>query len=203
MTTLAAKKTIDRYTLSIINIVLILFALIHKTLIPAPTIVDHRHLTSGHPRRSGQNDLPKRSRTTTIPQARGHSFTTFRSSFLSLPLEDRLQFLSWVFEGALPRYMPSCERTISIAPPMIETEVSDQNHPHGAARRPDESNIGRHSSRKGMPWSPKEKNLLVELRRERKLPWSEMIRLFSEQFLGRSQSSIQVYWSTYLKDTQS
>jgi hypothetical protein len=51
----------------------------------------------------------------------------------------------------------------------------------------------RKSSRKGRRWLSGEESLLVELRRDRRLPWSDVARLFSEQYPGRSQGSIQVY----------
>jgi hypothetical protein len=50
-----------------------------------------------------------------------------------------------------------------------------------------------------MLWLPKEENLLVKLRREQGLPYSDIARLFSEQYSRGSQGSIQVYWSTHLK----
>lgn len=140
----------------------------------------------------------KRRRTATTSQEYEHSFTTLRSSFLSIPLEDRLQFISWLFEGALSRSISDCER---IVPPTSKVQDSVQNQPRGATKVLDENSRSRYCSRKGMPWSPEEKSLLLELRGEQKLPWSDVTRLFSERFLGRSQSSIQVYWSTYLKDT--
>ncbi|KAE8377790.1 hypothetical protein BDV26DRAFT_262939 [Aspergillus bertholletiae] len=42
------------------------------------------------------------------------------------------------------------------------------------------------SSRKGLPWSSKETGLLLRLRRDEKRPWSEVTRLFSDQFPGWS-----------------
>lgn len=57
----------------------------------------------------------------------------------------------------------------------------------------------RGNSRKGMPWSPEEEKLLAELKGEKGLPWSTVTKLFSAQYKGRSQGSIQVYWSTNLK----
>lgn len=56
------------------------------------------------------------------------------------------------------------------------------------------------TSWKGMPWLSEEKDLLLRLRRDEKQPWLDVIRLFSDQFLGRSPSSIQVFWSTTLKN---
>jgi hypothetical protein len=54
------------------------------------------------------------------------------------------------------------------------------------------------NSRKGMPWLPEEEELLVRLKRDQGLRWSDVTRLFSEQYPGRTQGSIQVYWTTNL-----
>lgn len=136
----------------------------------------------------------KRRQTITASQEGPHSFATLCSNFLSLPIEDRLQFLSWLFEDALSRCISDCERNPNV-PLSNEAQVPNQNGSHGTAKKPDER-----ISRKRMPWSPEEKNLLVQLRREQQLTWSRVTRLFSEQFGGRSLGSIQVYWYTYLKD---
>ena len=142
----------------------------------------------------------KRRRTITVSQGCEHSFTTLCSSFQSLPIDDRLQFLSWLFEGALPRCMPDCKLTTD-GPTLDESQVFDQNNSrHGTGKKLDKSSRGRHNFRKHMPWSLEEKNLLVQLRREQKLSWSDVTRIFSEQFGGRSSGSIQVYWYTFLKD---
>lgn len=56
-------------------------------------------------------------------------------------------------------------------------------------------------SRRGMPWSSEEVSLLLRLRRDEKRPWSEVAKLvFSDHFPDRSQGSIQVFWSTTLKN---
>ncbi|KAL2816402.1 hypothetical protein BDW59DRAFT_9894 [Aspergillus cavernicola] len=62
-------------------------------------------------------------------------------------------------------------------------------------------NRGTHqkNSRKGKPWLPEEEELLLKLKNDQGLPWSVVVRLFSEQYPGRSQGSIQVYWSTNIK----
>jgi hypothetical protein len=70
--------------------------------------------------------------------------------------------------------------------------------PQGAADSSDNSGT-LEKSRKGMPWLPEEESLLLELRNTRGLPWSDVTNLFSLQYPGRSQGSIQVYWSTKLK----
>lgn len=143
----------------------------------------------------------KRRRTITVSQECEHSFTALCSSFQSLPMEDRLQFLSWLFEGALPRCMPDCKLTTD-GPLLDEIQASDQNKSrHGTTKKLGKSNRGRHNFRKHMPWSPEEKNLLVQLKREQRLSWSDVTRIFSERFEGRSSGSIQVYWYTVLKDT--
>ena len=142
----------------------------------------------------------KRRRTITVSQECGHSFTTLCSSFQSLPMEDRLQFLSWLFEGALPRCMPDCKMTTD-GPTLDEIRVSDQNNPcHGTAKKLGKSSRGRHNFRKRTPWSLEEKNLLMQLKKDQKLSWSDVTRIFSEQFEGRSSGSIQVYWYNFLKD---
>ncbi|KAL5335553.1 hypothetical protein BJX70DRAFT_390580 [Aspergillus crustosus] len=47
----------------------------------------------------------KRPRAYSISPSKDNFFTTIRSYFISLPLNDRLQFLSWLFEGALQHCM--------------------------------------------------------------------------------------------------
>jgi hypothetical protein len=148
---------------------------------------------------------PKRLRATAVICQKEGSFSTLSSHFSASPVAERLQFLSWLFEGALPRCMSDLKRTTYIAPPTVEKEGGDlRSSPRltrSRERAPalDNSNMPRPSSRKGMPWLPEEEDLLVKLRREQGLPWSDVVRLFSEQYSGRTQGSIQVYWSTHLK----
>lgn len=52
------------------------------------------------------------------------------------------------------------------------------------------------SSRKRTPCPMEEADLLLKLRKDECRPWSEVARLFSEQYPGRSLGAIQVYWST-------
>ena len=60
-------------------------------------------------------------------------------------------------------------------------------------------NMGRAPcSRKGLSWSDEEIDLLVKLREEENIPWSELTEQFGQKFPGRSQGSLQVYWSTKL-----
>jgi hypothetical protein len=53
-------------------------------------------------------------------------------------------------------------------------------------------------SRKGKAWEPDEIKFLVQLKKDG-LPWSVIARRFEEHFPGRSQGTIQVYWSKNLK----
>ncbi|ODM19086.1 hypothetical protein SI65_05703 [Aspergillus cristatus] len=119
------------------------------------------------------------------------SFSMLRSHFLSLPLDERLQFLPWLLEGALPCHIPRSDpmksRNRDVRSASRFTHPPDYSEPHG-------------SSRKGMPWSREEVDLLLKLRRDERRPWSAVTRLFSKRFPGRSQGSIQVYWSTTLKN---
>lgn len=57
----------------------------------------------------------------------------------------------------------------------------------------------RNPSRKGKPRSMEEERLLVKLREEQNLSWSEVIEQFEGKFPGRSKGSIQVFWSTTIK----
>ncbi|KAL4748275.1 hypothetical protein BDW72DRAFT_205788 [Aspergillus terricola var. indicus] len=139
---------------------------------------------------------PKRLRARSRLPLQEDSFTALQSHFMSLPLDDRLQFLSWLFKGALSCCMANtslsvCEgreaRATCCSSPQDEMEQNP-----GACRE------DQRSSRKRMPWSTEEADLLLRLRREEKRPWAEVTRLFSEEFPGRSPGAIQVYWSTNL-----
>lgn len=130
------------------------------------------------------------------------SFLAVRSQFENLSVEDRLQFLSWLFEGALshcvstplgadPDSSSSC-----ISKPGIEVtydcgSMSSNTELAEAQYTP--------STRKGLSWSLGERQLLVKLREQQNLGWPEVVQRFSEKFPGRSKGSIQVYWCTTLK----
>lgn len=138
----------------------------------------------------------KRLRVPSVLPSMEDSFTALRSHFVSVPVGERLQFLSWLFEGALASCMSDSPLTTcddrdaratshSSAPHMIEPNRCDCRKAGG-------------SSRKGMAWSREEVDLLLKLRKEEGRPWSQIARLFSEQYPGRSQGAIQVFWSTTL-----
>ncbi|KAL3429154.1 hypothetical protein BDV09DRAFT_203283 [Aspergillus tetrazonus] len=129
---------------------------------------------------------PKRLRARSRLPLQEDSFTALQSHFISLPLDDRA--LSCCTADTS---LSACEgreaRATCCSSPQHEMEQNP-----GACRK------GQRSSRKRMPWSTEEANLLLRLRREEKRPWAEVTRLFSEEFPGRSSGAIQVYWSTNL-----
>jgi hypothetical protein len=138
----------------------------------------------------GQPQLRKRVRGSSATASKDNSFSSLCSHFTSVSVDERLQFLSWLFEGALPRCMSESDLGMS-------TRMAQPTH---CVSQPADSNALPETSRKGMPWSSEEKDLLLRLRRDEKRPWSDVIRLFSDQFPGRSPGSIQVFWSTTLKN---
>jgi len=123
------------------------------------------------------------------------SFTLF-SHFMSAPLDDHLQFLSWLFEGALPHCMSSSSLTASEERDALATSCSSTLHEIEKNRR--DCRRARGGSRKNMPWSMEEASLLLKLRKEESWSWSEVARLFSERYPGRTLGAIQVHWSTTL-----
>ncbi|KAL4861670.1 hypothetical protein BDV12DRAFT_179919 [Aspergillus spectabilis] len=132
-----------------------------------------------------------------ISPAEGNSFISLKSHFLSLPLEERLQFLSWLFEGALPRCMPDPTRT-TCEDRTVWSEVQSTSTIESSQTQCDSCEL-RESSRKGRSWSKEEMDLLERLRMKEKRPWSEVVRIFSDQYPGRTPTSIQVWWGKTLK----
>ncbi|KAL4860403.1 hypothetical protein BDV12DRAFT_181634 [Aspergillus spectabilis] len=107
--------------------------------------------------------IGKPSRVRSMLSPREDSFPGLRSYFMSLPLDDRLQFLSWLFEGALSHCMSDT------SPTTFEGEVRPtyRSRPQPEIEQsPDICRRVQRSSRKGMPWSAKEANLLVKLRKD-------------------------------------
>ncbi|KAL3470248.1 hypothetical protein BJX99DRAFT_52329 [Aspergillus californicus] len=147
-------------------------------------------------RQQSDRQTRKRPRAYSTSPSKDNSFTAIRSHFVSLPLNDRLQFLSWLFEGALQHCMSDlslivCKdgdaRVTSCSSPQDKTQQSSI-----ICRE------ARGNSRRGMPWSTEEGSLLLKLRQDKKRPWAEVTRLFSEEYPGRTRGAIQVYWSTTL-----
>jgi hypothetical protein len=138
----------------------------------------------------GQAQLCKRVRGSSATASKEDSFSSLRSHFTSVSVDERLQFLSWLFEGALPRCIS--ESNVRVSEPIAP--------PTHCVFQPADSTALPETSRKGMTWSSEEKDLLIRLRRDEKRPWSDVVRLFSDQFPGRSPGSIQVFWSSTLKN---
>lgn len=46
---------------------------------------------------------------------------------------------------------------------------------------------------------PEEEDLLIALKNAQGLPWSEVVKLLLDQYLGWSPGSIQVHWCTKFK----
>lgn len=169
---------------------------IAASILPSNNAPDHPHsgkqskFRKRKPRHSDRQS-PKRVRCSTTAIAEENPFAALRSHFLSLPLNERVQFLLWLLEGALPRHMLRSDLPTTGKGDVRLASRSTHSPSCGEARG---------SSRKGMPWSSEEVDLLLRLRRDENRPWSEVTRLFSDQFPGRSQGSIQVFWSTTLKN---
>lgn len=148
----------------------------------------------------------KRPRTGAAPHEGRGSFLTLRSHFFTLPFEERLQFLSWLFEGALSHCMPESLGAFNVSSTTGKTgtddtqSVSPRTRPYGTAPTLNANDEPPRNLRKHRQWTSEEVDLLVKLRKEQKLPWSEVAKGFAEQFPGRTQGSIQVYWCTKLKD---
>lgn len=147
-------------------------------------------------RQRSDGQAPKRLRVSTRLRAGENSVTGLCSHFLTLPLDGRLQFLSWLFEGVLQR----CTHDSVPTREKGDTQSHSRSTIHAEDEQSQQDTSEAHGiSRKGEPWTAKEAKLLLKLRRDEKRPWSEVTKLFLDQYPGRSPGSIQVYWSTNLK----
>lgn len=150
-------------------------------------VVDNRHMNrTGRSTRA--NGAPKMS------------FPILRDQF-SLPVEEQLQFLSWLFQGALSQCLhasSSADSESALGSISVEevTSTPPPVQPFAGANVVDIQHPG---SRKGLTFLPEEDRLLVKFRKEDALTWSEVTKRFSRKFPGRSKGSIQVYWSTALR----
>ncbi|KAL2845902.1 hypothetical protein BJY01DRAFT_234802 [Aspergillus pseudoustus] len=145
--------------------------------------VDEGFKSSKRKTHPSEGQARKRRRVRSTLPSREDSFTALQSHFVSLPINDRLQFLSWLFEAR----EDGEARITSRSSPQPETKQS-----------PGVCKGVQGSSRKGMSWSVEEADLLVKLRKDEGRPWSEVTRVFSTQYPGRSQGAIQVFWCTTL-----
>lgn len=127
---------------------------------------------------------------------RDDSFIALRSHFMSLPLDERLRFFSWLFEAALPRCMSGSSPTVCEDGDALAVSPSRRSHNTEENRR--DCRKTRTSLKKCNKWSREEMDLLQKLKQDESRPWSEVARLFLEQYPGRSPGAIQVFWSTKL-----
>ncbi|KAJ5974741.1 hypothetical protein N7481_008448 [Penicillium waksmanii] len=124
------------------------------------------------------------------------SLSTIIAQFSALPVEDRLQFLSWLFEGALSRCLPR--------PGEVNTKSRTMPSDDVSSTRTQNASPGSCSSRKRLRYSAEENRLLIQLKEVEGLPWREVIRRFDDNFPGRrSPQSIQVHWSAKLSKKRS
>lgn len=142
--------------------------------------------------RRGDGQPSKRVRGSHTSAAEGDALAALHTYFLSLPPDKRLQLLPRLLEDALPHHMPTLD--------LLTTGNRNARPASTPTPRSDDSETDV-SSRKGMPYSPQEKRLLLKLKREKR-PWSEVKELFSKQFPGRSKNSLQVFFCTTLKKSK-
>ncbi|KAI2956199.1 hypothetical protein CBS147352_11124 [Aspergillus niger] len=107
--------------------------------------------------------------------------------YLSASANEQLQFLSWLFQGAARRTFVELG---------TEMSMNKGEKPAGEVDHPPSRLEHRGTSRRGKKWSSEEVAFLQELRSDKSKSWSEVTRLFSIRYPGRSRGSIQVYWST-------
>lgn len=157
---------------------------------PEPSTGSQRSkLGKRKPQRS--DELPsKRARHTISGPKEDTSYSALRTHYLTASLDEQLQFLSWLFQGAASR------SSVESDP---ETSTEKDERPAGEMDHPSSRLEHRGASRRGKKWSDKEKAFLQELRSDKSKSWSEVAREFSMEFPGRSRGSMQVQWSTKWK----
>lgn len=159
---------------------------------------------SSHTEQSTRH-LSKRPRIDRASPDRKDVSYSLRSIFQQSSIEKRTEFISWLFEGALSRCVSEpLNRHDSLLPGSLAGTKEKKSKSRQIQRqKPSHALNGiqtseRHS-RKGEPWSTEEEDLLIRLRKEQNLQWSEVTKQFAQRFPGRSQGSIQVYWCTKLE----
>ncbi|KKZ60151.1 hypothetical protein EMCG_05073 [[Emmonsia] crescens] len=115
------------------------------------------------------------------------SFTTVRSHFLSLQLDDRLQFLSWLFEGALASCTPEFNEGVQSAACFdYHGEIGPTRHGHSKRRKGQGGKLRR--------WSPEDDARLLSMIEDRQ-SWPEIERCFP----GRTEYALRQRQSTLRK----
>lgn len=117
-----------------------------------------------------------------------NSFSTLCSHFISASLDDHLQFLSWLFESALPQCMSSSSSTTCEKRDTLTTSHLSTLHEVEQNRR--DCRKAQQGLGKKKPWSTEEAGLLLNLKKDKSRSWSEVARLFSEHYPGRSPGAI-------------
>jgi hypothetical protein len=129
----------------------------------------------------------KHHQTSPAPSVDVYCFTGLLSYLSRMPIEDRLQFVSWFCEGALTQIMP--DPSLALSPT-----------PASTAERSRKSGWSSSKPRENKPWKPEEKALLRQLKKEEQLSWSAIEKRFAEKFPERRIGAIQVHWYTKLRD---
>ncbi|GLA58859.1 hypothetical protein AtubIFM54640_009587 [Aspergillus tubingensis] len=107
--------------------------------------------------------------------------------YFSAPFGVRVQFCNWMCANITSRAFDK---------PDTETSEDKAEKPAGEMDHPS-SRLEHHgASRRGKKWSSEEEKFLRELKNDKNRPWSDVVRLFSNRYPGRSSGSIQVHWST-------
>ncbi|ODH50529.1 hypothetical protein GX48_03347 [Paracoccidioides brasiliensis] len=125
----------------------------------------------------------KRPRLASASLAGEDSFTALRSHFLSLRLDERLQFLSWLFEGALASCTPDSNKSMRPAISDSRKEIEQTWHDHSKRRKAHGDKMWR--------WSPEDDARLLSMTQDRR-PWPEIERCFLE----RTESALRQRQST-------
>ncbi|OJD20150.1 hypothetical protein ACJ73_08518 [Blastomyces percursus] len=133
--------------------------------------------------RSGLGLLPR-----CLP-AKIDSFTALRSHLLSLQLNERLQLLSWLFEGALASCTHEFNESVQSAVHTDSREVTEQIR-HGHSKR--RQGYGA----KPLQWSPEDDARLLNMTEER-CSWPEIKKSFPQ----RTYSALRQRQSTLRKQS--
>ncbi|QVM09772.1 hypothetical protein D8B26_004431 [Coccidioides posadasii str. Silveira] len=135
-----------------------------------------------------EEQTAKRPRVASASSAGEGSFTTLRPHFLSLRLDERPQFLSWLFEGALASCTPDSDEG---APSAIRKDSRAETEETRAKRGDGKKGHGD----KRWRWSAEEDARLRDMMEGRR-SWSEIEKCFPE----RTESALRQRQSKLQKD---
>jgi len=146
-----------------------------------------KKLRQNEPVQQDLGQAVKHHQTSPAPSEDVYCFTGLLSYLSRMPIEDRLQFVSWSCEGALSQIMP--DPSLTLSPTSASTAERGWKNCWSSSK-PRENN----------PWKPEEKALLRQLKKEEQLSWSAIEKRFAEKFPERKIGAIQGHWYTKLKD---